>query len=66
MTRKAGVVGALSVIGRYVVDLLEAEDWEVAGLSRRQAEDRGRVRYAAARAASRCRAGRLPLCFRRD
>lgn len=43
--RKAVVVGALGVIGRYIVDLLEQDGWEVVGLSRRPAEDRGRVRY---------------------
>jgi nucleoside-diphosphate-sugar epimerase len=44
--RKAIVVGALGVIGRYVVDKLAAEgDWEIVGLSRRQGEDRGSVRY---------------------
>ncbi len=47
MTAKtAVVVGALGVIGRYVVERLAAlHDWQVVGLSRRQGEDRGRVRY---------------------
>jgi nucleoside-diphosphate-sugar epimerase len=44
--KKAVVVGALGVIGRYIVEKLAAEpDWEVVGLSRRRGEDRGRVRY---------------------
>lgn len=43
--RKAVVVGALGVIGRYVVETLEDAGWEVVGLSRRPAEDRERIRY---------------------
>ena len=44
--KKAVVVGALGVIGRYIVEKLAAlGDWEVVGLSRRKGEDRGRVRY---------------------
>ena len=44
--RTAVVVGALGVIGRYVVERLAAEPgWEVVGLSRRRAEDRPGVRY---------------------
>lgn len=46
--KKAVVVGALGVIGRYIVERLEElPDWEVIGLSRRKGEDRGRVRYIA-------------------
>ncbi len=42
----AVVVGALGVIGRYVVEKLASlPDWEVIGLSRRKGEDRERVRY---------------------
>lgn len=42
----AVVVGALGVIGRYIVDRLAAEPgWEVVGVSRRRGEDRPRVRY---------------------
>jgi nucleoside-diphosphate-sugar epimerase len=46
-TRKtAVVVGALGVIGRYIVERLEAQgDWQVIGLSRRKGEDRPGVRY---------------------
>ena len=44
--KTALVVGALGVIGRYVVDRLSAlEDWQVIGVSRRKGEDRARVRY---------------------
>jgi len=44
--KKAVVVGALGVIGRYIVEKLASlPDWEVVGLSRRKGEDRGRVRY---------------------
>jgi nucleoside-diphosphate-sugar epimerase len=44
--RKAVVVGALGVIGRYIVEKLASlPDWEVVGLSRRKGEDRDRVRY---------------------
>ncbi len=42
----AVVVGALGVIGRYVVEeLASLPDWRVIGLSRRKREDRERVRY---------------------
>ncbi|MBS0336762.1 MAG: SDR family oxidoreductase [Proteobacteria bacterium] len=45
-TRTAVVVGALGVIGRYIVERLrELPDWKVVGLSRRKGEDRDRVRY---------------------
>ena len=45
-TRTAVVVGALGVIGRYIVEKLAAlPDWQVVGLSRRTGEPRGRVRY---------------------
>lgn len=44
--RKAVVVGALGVIGRYIVERLEAEGgWEIVGLSRRPAPDRPGVRH---------------------
>jgi nucleoside-diphosphate-sugar epimerase len=44
--KTAVVVGALGVIGRYIVDRLAAEsDWQVIGLSRRAAVDRERVHY---------------------
>ena len=44
--KKAVVVGALGVIGRYIVEKLAAlPDWEVVGLSRRRGEDHDRVRY---------------------
>ena len=44
--KKAVVVGALGVIGRYIVDKLLAEgDWQVVGLSRRPA--RNEPRYSA-------------------
>ena len=44
--KTAVVVGALGVIGRYVVDKLAGlPDWRVIGLSRRKGEDRERVRY---------------------
>jgi nucleoside-diphosphate-sugar epimerase len=43
---KAVVVGALGVIGRYIVDKLLAEgDWQVVGLSRRPASDEPRYRH---------------------
>ena len=47
MSKKtAVVVGALGVIGRYIVECLSAlPDWQVVGLSRRKGEDRERVRY---------------------
>ncbi|MGE0873481.1 MAG: SDR family oxidoreductase [Burkholderiales bacterium] len=45
-TKTAVVVGALGVIGRYIVDKLASlPDWQVVGLSRRRGEDRGNVRY---------------------
>jgi len=45
-TNTAVVVGALGVIGRYVVERLAAEPgWEVVGLSRRRGDDRPGVRY---------------------
>lgn len=38
--KNAVVVGALGVIGRYIVDKLLAEgDWQVVGLSRRPAKN---------------------------
>jgi nucleoside-diphosphate-sugar epimerase len=44
--KTAVVVGALGVIGRYVVERLAAlPDWRVVGLSRRRGEERERVRY---------------------
>ena len=44
--KTAVVVGALGVIGRYIVERLVQEgDWNVVGLSRRKGEDAGRVRY---------------------
>jgi nucleoside-diphosphate-sugar epimerase len=47
MTAKtAVVVGALGVIGRYIVEKLASlPDWQVVGLSRRAGEPRERVRY---------------------
>jgi len=45
---KAVVVGALGVIGRYLVErLVEEPDWRVVGLSRRKATDRPRYRHIA-------------------
>lgn len=44
--KTAVVVGALGVIGRYVVEKLASlPDWQVVGLSRRAGESRARVRY---------------------
>ena len=44
--KTAVVVGALGVIGRYIVERLAAlPDWRVVGLSRRRGEDRASVRY---------------------
>src|SRR6476646_3937122 len=44
--KKAVVVGALGVIGRYIVERLLAEEgWEVIGLSRRDAPARARYRH---------------------
>ena len=46
--REAVVVGALGVIGRYIVArLLEQGDWSVVGLSRRTAEAAPRYRHIA-------------------
>jgi nucleoside-diphosphate-sugar epimerase len=46
MQKKAVVVGALGVIGRYVVErLAEERDWQVIGLSRRKAPDGPRYRH---------------------
>src|SRR5262249_20974534 len=48
MQKKAVVVGALGVIGRYIVDeLLAREDWEVIGLSRRSVPHRPNYRHVA-------------------
>ncbi|HWB45041.1 MAG TPA: SDR family oxidoreductase [Hyphomicrobiaceae bacterium] len=42
------VVGALGVIGRYIVeDLLQRDDWSVIGISRRQAPEGPRYRHIA-------------------
>jgi len=44
--KRAVVVGALGVIGRYIVERLEqAGDWSVVGLSRRSEADRGAYRH---------------------
>ena len=44
--RQAVVVGALGVIGRYIVErLLNQEDWSVVGVSRRPAEAAPRYRH---------------------
>ena len=44
--KKAVVVGALGVIGRYIVDRLLAEgDWQVVGLSRRPARNEPRYSH---------------------
>jgi nucleoside-diphosphate-sugar epimerase len=44
--KTAVVVGALGVIGRYIVEKLAGlPDWQAVGLSRRTAEPRERVRY---------------------
>jgi nucleoside-diphosphate-sugar epimerase len=44
--KQAVVVGALGVIGRYIVErLLGEDDWSVVGLSRRGAEDAPRYRH---------------------
>ena len=44
--KKAVVVGALGVIGRYVVDhLLSLGDWQVVGLSRRSPEKKSAAEY---------------------
>jgi nucleoside-diphosphate-sugar epimerase len=48
MHKKAVVVGALGVIGRYIVErLLEEQDWHVVGLSRRKQPERPRYRHIA-------------------
>ncbi len=48
MQRKAVVVGALGVIGRYIVErLVAAGDWQVVGLSRRPQPDGERYRHIA-------------------
>jgi nucleoside-diphosphate-sugar epimerase len=48
MQNKAVVVGALGVIGRYIVEkLIEEADWQVVGLSRRKVSDRSRYRHLA-------------------
>lgn len=58
--RKAVVVGALGVIGRYIVEKLASlPDWEVVGLSRRKGEDRGRVRYVSVDLLDRAQAARV-------
>lgn len=46
MAKKAVIVGALGVIGRYIVEkLLAGGDWEVVGLSRRPAKDSPRYTH---------------------
>jgi nucleoside-diphosphate-sugar epimerase len=58
--KKAVVVGALGVIGRYIVEKLASlPDWEVVGLSRRKGEDRGRVRYVSVDLLDRAQAARV-------
>lgn len=48
MKKKAVVVGALGVIGRYIVEKLVAEgDWQVVGLSRRPARNGPRYSHVA-------------------
>src|SRR5580693_216868 len=48
MQNKAVVVGALGVIGRYIVErLVEEPNWDVVGLSRRNATDRPHYRHIA-------------------
>lgn len=48
MGYKAIVIGALGVIGRYIVERLEKDpNWEVIGISRRQGTNRQRVQYLA-------------------
>src|SRR5208282_4219960 len=48
MQNRAVVVGALGVIGRYIVErLVEEPDWRVVGLSRRKTPDRPRYRHIA-------------------
>ena len=45
MHASAMVVGALGVIGRYIVERLVQEDWRVIGVSRRSEPDRPRYRH---------------------
>ena len=46
MQNKAVVVGAVGVIGRYIVERLIGEpDWQVVGLSRRKTSERPRYRH---------------------
>jgi nucleoside-diphosphate-sugar epimerase len=48
MRNKAVVVGALGVIGRYIVErLIDEPDWQVVGLSRRKTADKPRYRHIA-------------------
>lgn len=48
VVKKAVVVGALGVIGRYIVDRLLAEgDWQIVGLSRRPAKAEPRYTHIA-------------------
>ena len=48
MQNKAVVVGALGVIGRYIVERLVKEpDWQVVGLSRRKTTDGPQYRHIA-------------------
>jgi nucleoside-diphosphate-sugar epimerase len=45
MQNKAVIVGALGVIGRYIVEkLIEEPDWTVVGLSRRASPNPSRAR----------------------
>jgi len=44
--KRAVVIGALGVIGRYIVErLLRDEDWSVVGVSRRAADAAPRYRH---------------------
>src|SRR5436190_12618825 len=43
--KQAIVVGALGVIGRYIVERLLQDDWSVIGLSRRAADSTARYRH---------------------
>ena len=53
MLNKAVVVGALVVIGRCIVEkLVDERDWQVAGLSRREATNTSRYRHIAIRSTS--------------
>ena len=48
MQNKAVVVGALGIIGRYIVErLVEEPNWRVVGLSRRKTTDSPRYRHIA-------------------